>query len=130
MDNVDLAYNEYVSDYIISWQFIAALQVQIAESRHRYRILRDLLKPGGADIQLELASLYLDPSYLDGSTKIDFDELARHLRKRDSPFDKRVLLGYVHVEKGEHCLCPQADSTGRKTISLHENDMLIVVKTG
>ena len=130
MDNVDLAYNEYVSDYIISWQFIAALQVQIAESRHRYRILRDLLKPGGADIQLELASLYLEPRYLDGSTKIDFDALARHLRKPENPLDKRVLLGYVCVDKGKHCLCPPADSTGKKLVSLRENDMLIVVKTG
>ncbi|MBQ9041679.1 MAG: hypothetical protein IJ111_02560 [Eggerthellaceae bacterium] len=128
MDNVDLAYNEYVSDYIISWKFIAALQVQIAESGHRYRILQDLLRPGGADIQLESADLYLPCEHLDGQTPVDFDRLARHLRSPLDPKEKRVLLGYVDMATGTHHLCPMRGADGKKIVRLGPADMLIIIK--
>ncbi|MCL2757553.1 MAG: hypothetical protein FWD43_05695, partial [Coriobacteriia bacterium] len=65
MENVNLAYNEYVSDYIISWKFIASLQVQIAVDKNLYKILRDILKSGHADVRLEPVTHFVKPGFFD-----------------------------------------------------------------
>lgn len=129
MENINLAYNEYVSDYIISWKFVASLQMQIAEHRHLYKILRDLLKPSGSEIQLEQASRYIKEDVLDGRCEIDFDRLAKHLRSLPAIEDKRVLLGYFEGETGRHCLCPPRNAEGRRVVKLRRDDMFIVIKT-
>lgn len=129
MENVNLAYNEDVSDYIISWKFIASLQVQIAENRHMYKILRDLLRPKGSEIQLEVVTRYVGRDALGADKPIDFDLLAQHLRQSRDVLGKRVLLGYVRGATGGHVLCPPRDAQGRRLVSLSEDDMLVVVKT-
>lgn len=130
MENVNIAYNEYVSDYIISWKFIAALQVQISENRHIYKIMRDLLKSGGSEIQLEHIKKYLKmPDDPNERLEIDFDRLAQTLRDVPNFSKKRVLLGYLDVQTGKHVLCPDRNADGRRMVKLAKDDMLIVIKT-
>lgn len=129
MENIDLAYNEYVSDYIISWKFVASLQMQIAEHRHLYKILRDLLKPRGSEVQLEPVTRYVREDAFEGEIDIDFDELSVRLRQFPDVADKRVLLGCLKSSTSKHYLCPPRGDDGKRIMRLGSGDMLIVVKT-
>lgn len=128
MENVDLAINEYVSDYIIGWKFIASIQVQIAEDRRMYHILQDLLDSKGAGIQLVRAGSCIDFEGNRDKKRIDFDALICAFRTMEKPSDRMLLLGFIDDETKEYVLCPKRDGEGRRIVKLAPQDQLIAIQ--
>jgi len=142
MENINLAYNEYVSDYIISWKFIASLQVQIAVDKNLYAILRDLLKSGRADIRLEPLSHFVRAGFFEdaagagagagaggagaGGAPVDLDQIAQLMRDIEDVAEKRLLLGYKRSD-GSFVLNPERDSEGRRIAYLDRDDLLVIM---
>ena len=128
MENINLAYNEHVSDYIISWKFIASLQMQVAGNRYMYKILRELLGPRGAEIQLEPVTRYINESDLMSVRYLDFDQIAEHLREYEDYSQRRIVIGYYRHKNGQHHFCPPRNKDGLRLVDLEPNDMLIVIR--
>jgi len=126
VDNINLAYNEYVSDYIISWKFVASLQAQIATNKDLYELLRDILKSGRADIRLEPVTRFVNPQLIDSGGAVDLDVIAQLMRSVEEISEKRLLLGYMRND-GSYVLNPDRDSQGRRLVELGQEDSVIVL---
>jgi len=126
VENINLAYNEYVSDYIISWKFVASLQAQIATNKDLYELLRDILKSGRADIQLEPIGRFVKPQLFEKDGLVDLDVISHMMRSVTEISEKRLLLGFMRSD-GSYELTPVRDSQGRRLVRLGPDDSLIVM---